>query len=156
MNSFRKKSYLRRSSFPVRPKVGNVSILFLSPANKVWSKVIFSEACVILFTGWISVWYHFCLAAWSHVPSRGSLSGGSLSRGSLSRGSVSGGVFVWRGSVSGGVFVWRVSVWGFSVQGVSVQGGVSVGRPPPLLWMSRWYASYWNAVLLCSSNLKIS
>ena len=107
MTSFGKKSYLRRSSFPVRPKVGNVSILFLSPANDVWSKVIFSEACVIPFTGGslydiTSVW----------LPDPIFLLGGSLSRG----------VSVQGVSVRG-VSVWRVSVWGISVQGVSVQGG---------------------------------
>ena len=57
-----------------------------------------------------------CLAAWSHIPSGGSLSRGSLSGvsvqgGSLSGVSVGGGVFVQGGSLSGGSLSGGPPVW---------------------------------------------
>ena len=63
---------------------------FLLPhANKIWGKVIFSQACVSHSVHGGGSLYDVtsCLAGWSHVPSRGSLSSG----GSLSRGCMSGG-----------------------------------------------------------------
>ena len=61
-----------------------------------------------LCLGWVSVSGSLCPGG-SLSRGPGFLSGGSLFRVSLSR---------------------RVSVWGASVQGVSVQRGISVGRPP--------------------------
>ena len=48
---------------------------FLLPANELWGKVMFLQVSVILSMGG-GVLYDVtsCLAAWSHVPSRGSLS----------------------------------------------------------------------------------
>ena len=68
--------------------------ILLPPANKVWGKVMFSEASVILSTGGLRMMSLPCLAAWSHVASKGSqplvpcsfvLFRGSVTRGSLSR-----------------------------------------------------------------------
>ena len=48
--------------------------VWLPPAN-VWGKVIFAQACVCHSVHWGGGLYDVtsCLAAWSHVPSRGSL-----------------------------------------------------------------------------------
>ena len=120
-------------------------LTLLAPVSEVWGKVMFSEACVShSVRGGSLCDVTPCLAAWSHVPSRGSLSlvscsfhwgislgvpiqgslcgrvsvGGSLSRGSLPMGSLS-----------------RV---------VSVQWSLSEG---PQNQKSRQYASYPNAFL---------
>ena len=95
---------------------------------------------VILSTGKRSLYdITFCLATWSDVHSRGSLSGGFcpgglcrgvfVLRGSLSGGVCPGGLFCNQspGSLCPGVSVLEVSVhgslsWAVSVLGVSVQG----------------------------------
>ena len=113
-----------------------------------------------------------CLAAWSHVPSRGVLvsgpmfllgdlcPGGSLSRGvsvggSLPRSVVS--VQEWSlcpevESLSRGTSVWgRVSVQGISVRGSLSRGGLCQRDPqqrPPRMVKGGRYASYWNAFLV--------
>ena len=67
----------------------------LPPENEVWCKVIFPEASLMSIWGGGPLYdVIFCLAAWSHVPSRGlcpwsRVPGGSLCKGlclgSLSR-----------------------------------------------------------------------
>ena len=81
-----------------------------------------------------------CLAAWSHFPSRGSLSPVSWSFwGSLSRGSLSRGLFF----------------RGVSVQGdLCLRGSLSregLCRETLQDQKSRWYTSYWNAFLFIIS-----
>ena len=113
--------------------------IFLPPAIEVWGKVIFSEACVILFT-WACEWCHFLsdylvpcsfweggLCAWSHVPWGGGLCPGGV-------------------SIEGG---------GHCLGGLCPGESLS-GRPPdrdPLRHTvkSGRYASYWNAFLFSNS-----
>ena len=78
----------------------NTSHYFYRPQNEVWGKVMFSFACVILFTGGGP-----CpgVSVWGVSVQRGLCSGGLCPGGSLSR--------------------------GVSVQGISV-GGVSVRETP--------------------------
>ena len=86
----------------------------------------------------------FCLAAWSHVPSRGVLCAWLHvpSRGSLSKGTFSKGVSVQEGLCLGSLST------GISVQGALCQG--NPGQRPPCTVKSKWYTSYWNALLfLC-------
>ena len=50
-------------------------IRLLPPANEVWGKVMFLHMSAILFIGEAGLYdVTSCLAPWSHVPSRGSLS----------------------------------------------------------------------------------
>ena len=105
------------------PTSKGIANLLLPPANGniARGKVIFSEVCVILFTGGFLFDITFCLVAWSHFPSRGvSVSGpmfllggisvqGSLCLGrSLSRVVLSRGVSV-NGSLSGGLCLGSLS-----------------------------------------------
>ena len=106
---------------------GGCAELFLPPANEVWGKEMFSQACVILFTGVY-------------------IQGGSASRGVYRRGgaylrvvSTSGGVYLW-GCLPPGVSTSRGSLHprgvciqgGVYLQGVYLQGGVYLrGCLPP-------------------------
>ena len=110
--------------------------------NQVWSKVMFSEAFVCAQGGRGTLYdVTTCLAAWSHVPSGGSLSLHAHSGGSV-QGSVSGGLCpggsMSRGSLSGGLCLGGVSVQGDSIpKQRSLPGAVKSGR----------YTSYWNVFL---------
>ena len=114
--SFNKHIFLN-----LEESVSRMYKILLPPANKVWGKVMFSEASVILSTGGLRMMSLPCLAAWSHVPSKGSqplvpcsfvLFRGSVTRGSLSR-----------------------------------EGTVG-SPPPPRNEKNGRYTSYWNAFLL--------
>ena len=107
--------------------------IFLPPTNEVWGKVIFSEVCVILFTGRISI--HGVTARGISVQeslSRGSLSWGlcqgSLSRGSLCRRSLSQGSLP-RGSLSSR----------------SLSGSLCQGDPPHDF---PYYKIHYNSIIL--------
>ena len=68
-----------------------------------------------------------CLAAWSHVPS-----GGSLSMDVSAWGVSVQGVSVWGVSVQGGGSVWGVSVWGVTVPIKTPQTETPRQKPPTL------------------------
>ena len=115
----------------------------LLPANEVWGKVIFSQVCVnhSVHRGGRGSLYDVtsCWAAWSHVPTRGSLSGRPLSRGSLSRRSLyRGSVGVgWEGGIRPVGSLYRlVSVQGVSVQGLSLSGNAFLLAYSTLLFRS--------------------
>ena len=61
-----------------------------------------------------------------------------------------GHAWLWRGGcTAGGVYGWEGGVHGW--WGVHGWGGLWLVTPP--IWLaSRWYASYWNAVLLYIYN----
>ena len=103
-------------------------LCLLPPANEVWGKVMFSEACVShsVHRGWgVSVWFHFlsgylvpCSFQGVSVPSHTFLC-------------PEGGLYPWRSLFRRG----------------SLSRGVSLERPPTNL-KSGWYTSYW--ILSCS------
>ena len=94
---------------------------YLPPANEVWGKVIFLQACVCPLGG---VW------------SRG---GGACSRGGASSW---GGLVLGRGVPAPG----GVPTPGGLVPGGACSRGVPVGDPPNG-YRCRRYTSYWNAFL---------
>ena len=135
---------------------GNVFTRIFHYLNRV------GDLCIMSFPVWLygPMFLPRDLCAWTHVPSRESLSRWSLSREvsvqgvslqwglcpeglcrgkSLSRGSLSSGVPVQ------GVLIQETPSRESVTSRISVQGG---SRPPPLL-RSGWYTSYWNAFLCC-------
>ena len=106
--------------------------MLLLPANEVWGKVIFSQACLSHSVHRGGSLYDD--TSLSHVPSRGGLCPGGQKGGTVQGGTVQG-----------------VSVQGVTVQGVSVKG-VSV-RETPHIVKSGGYISYWNAFLFCINSI---
>ena len=98
-----------------RQATANLQLLL--PGNEVGGNVIFSQACVShsVHGRWVGGGSLYdvtsCLAAWSHVPSRVS---------------VSGSMFLPGGLCPGGVSVQR----SFCPGEVSVPGGLCQGDPP--------------------------
>ena len=114
--------------------------------NEVWGKVIFLHLSVILFTGGACVVGGIC--------GRGvCMAGGTCGEGACMAGCVCvvGGMNG-RGCMVGGMHGRGACVAGgmcgrgVCAMGVCVAGGVH-GRYYKIRSMSRWYASYWNAIL---------
>ena len=109
---------------------------FLPPANEVWGRVIFLHLFVILFTG---------EGAWSQGgPGPGGVP--------APRGEVPGwGVCSQGGCLVSGGCLLPGGAW--SLGGCLVLGG-AWWRPPDG-YCCGWYASYWNAFLLCKILLLV-
>ena len=105
------------------PRKQDLYSVLLPPTNKVWGKVIFSEEGVSHSVHRASLYdVTSCMDAWSHIPSRGSLSLAACSFwGSVSGGSLLGGLCLgW--SLSGGLCLEGSLSRCWSLSGVLCQG----------------------------------
>ena len=114
------------------------------------SKVMFSQASVILFMGWVCVAGGACMAGGGCVWHGGAcVAGVCMAGGMHDRGCMVGGVHDREACVAGGMH----GRWGACIAGEACMAGGMCGRRDD--HCSGWYASYWNAFMLLLNSYEV-